>query len=168
MRTTIGILALGLILAIGASSAQADTSTPTFACTTCSNIPTAPDVTFPSPSIQMSWDNITDFLTLASGDLPTDTYTWSNSLSISTQGPEVADYFLSITDVTTGDFAAALGSIGIDDPFFSGFTDSGTLTFSTPGGGGGGTNPVPEPGSIVLLLAGISTMLATRKFRTQT
>jgi hypothetical protein len=166
VRRTFWIFAVGFILVMGVSSAQADTSTPTFSCITCEYLPTAPDVTFPSPSIQETWaNNITDFIGLAAGDTPTDTYTWSNSLSPDGSSPELADYFLTITDVTTGDNGSAIGMIGIGDPFFMGFSDGGTLTFSSSSGSGsGGSNPTPEPSSIGLLLAGIGTLLALRKF----
>src|SRR5271168_1209349 len=81
MRRTIWILAVGIILTIGVSSARADTYTATFACTVgCSDFPDPVDVTFPSPSILEVWDGVSDFVTLASGDQPGDTYTWSNTL----------------------------------------------------------------------------------------
>jgi hypothetical protein len=162
MRRTFWILAVGLILAIGVCSAQADTFTPTFTCTgSCVSTPTAGDVSFPSPSIDETWDNISVFIGLASGDNPSDTYTWSNGIMPGIEGPELADYTISITDVTTGDSQAAIGTIGIGDPFFTGFTDSGTLTFTSSSG----TTPTPEPSTVGLLLAGIGTLLATRKFR---
>jgi hypothetical protein len=162
MRRTFWILAVGFILAIGVSSARADTSsTPSFVCTgSCDSIPTAVDVSFPSPIIQETWGNITDFIGLAAGDAATDTYTWSNSLMPGLGGPEVADYIMSITDVTTGDNGSALGTIGIGDIFFNGFQDNGTLNFSTSSGG---TTPTPEPGTVGLLLAGIGALLVTRK-----
>jgi hypothetical protein len=160
MRTSFWILFVGFILAIGVPSAKADTSTPVFTCTSCESTPTAGDVSFPSPSIPETWDNITDFIGLAAGDAPSDTYTWSNSLMPGLEGPETADYLISITDVTTGDSGAAIGTIGIDNLFFMGFTDSGDLTFSTSSG----ITPTPEPDTVGLLLAGIGTLLATRKF----
>ena len=174
MRRTIWILAVGIILMIGVSSARADTYTATFACTgTCSDFPNPSDVTFPSPSILEMWNGVTDFVTLAAGDNPGDSYTWSNSLEAGTEGPEVLDYSLFITDVTTGDVEGTIGTVGTGDLFFTSFTDNGTLTFSSDGGNGGGigngggngNTPAPEPSSIGLLLSGIGTLLATRKFR---
>jgi hypothetical protein len=170
MRRTLWILAVGFILAIGVSSARADTSTPTFTCTgSCLDTPTAGDVSFPSPTINETWDDISIFIGLAAGDNPGDTYIWSNGLMAGIEGPEVADYIISITDVTTGDSEFATGTIGIGDPLFNGFTDNGTLTFSSSSGGGSGggsgNTPAPEPGTVGLLIAGIGTLLATRKFR---
>ena len=170
MRKALGILGLGLILAMGAFSAQADTSTPTFTCppTSCSDVVTASDVTFPSPSILESWDIVTDFVGLAAADKPTDTYTWENDIMQDGITPELADYFLSITDVTTGDVEGTIGTIGIDPLFFMGVQDSGTLTFSTSSGSGSGgsngNNPTPEPSTVGLVLAGIGALIAMRKF----
>ncbi len=177
MRRTIWILAVGFILTIGVSSARADTYTATFTCSgTCTDFPNPVDVTFPSPSILEMWDGVTDFVTLVAGDNPGDSYTWSNSLEAGTEGPEVEDYSLFITDVTTGDVEGTFGTVGTGDLFFTSFTDNGTLTFSSSGGsngggdgggngGGNGNTPAPEPSSIGFLLSGIGTLLATRKFR---
>jgi hypothetical protein len=167
MRRAFWILAVGLILTIGVTSAQADTFTPTFTCTgTCAATPTAGDVSFPSPSIFETWDNgvasIADILEMAAGDNPSDTYTWTNTLLPGVEGPGFADFSISITDVTTGDSESTAGTVGVGDPLFSSsLTDSGTLTFTSSGG----TTPAPEPSTVGLLLAGIGALIATRKFR---
>jgi hypothetical protein len=166
MRRTSWIFAVVFILAIGVSSAQAGTFTPSFTCTgTCMDTPTAGDVSFPSPSINETWaNNISDFIGLLSGDNPSDTYTWSNSI-LPDVSPALADYILSITDVTTGDGQAAIGTIGIGDPLFTGFSDSGTLTFLSSGG----TIPaVPEPSTwamMILGFVGIGTLAYRRQRR---
>ena len=167
MRRSFWMLAVGVILAIGVSSAQADTFTPSFTCTgICAATPTAGDVSFPSPSITETWDNgvanIAVTLGLAAGDNPTDTYTWTNTLLPGVEGPGLADFSISITDVTTGDSESTAGTVGIGDPLFTtSLTDSGTLTFSSSGGT---TTPTPEPSTVGLLLAGIGTLLAARRF----
>ncbi len=174
MRRTIWILAAGIILTIGVSPARADSYTATFACTvSCSDFPDPVDVTFPSPSILEVWAGVSDFVTLAPGDNPGDTYTWSNTI-LGNGDPALADYTLSITDVTTGDSPFVTGEIGEGEPLETSETDTGTLTFSCDScsggsgggnGGGNGNTPAPEPSSIGFLFAGIGTLVATRKFR---
>ena len=159
MRRAFWIFAVVFILPIGVSSARADTFTPTFSPASAS----AGDVSFPSPSIFETWDIVSDFVSMGSGDLPNDMYTWSNSILQDGITPELADYSLSITDVTTGDTGVASGMVGIGDPLFMGFSEGGTLTFSPSGG----TTPaVPEPSTWALMLlgfAGISFMAYRQK-----
>lgn len=164
MRKATWILALGYILAIGVPSAWADDFTPTFTCTTCADIPTAGEVSFPSPGILELWStaeaNVQDFITLAPGDNPGDIYTWSNNLIPDPQ-PGLADYLLSITDVTTGDTESASGMVGVGDPLFTtSVLDEGTLTFTPVK-----STVAPEPGTIGLIFVGIGSLLAARKRR---
>jgi hypothetical protein len=167
MRKALWIVALGLLLSVGVPTVRADGVTPEFACTSCSYLPTAGDVSFPSPSILEAWDtdeaNVEDFVMLAPGDSPSDMYTWSNTLS--PDGVGLASYTLSITDVRTGDSEAATGMVGDGDPLFeSSISDSGTLTFlSTGGTGGSGSTPAPEPSTAGLIVIGISALLAMRR-----
>ena len=166
MRRIFCILAVGLILAVGVSPAHADTFAPVFSCTSCGTLPTAGDVSFPSPSIIETWDNpvanIVASVDMASGDNPNDTYTWDNTLFPGAEGPGLADFSVSITDVTTGDAESISGTVGVGDPLFStSLEDSGTLTFSPSSG----PAPTPEPSTVLLLLSGIGSLLATRKFR---
>jgi hypothetical protein len=66
--------------------------------------------------------------------------------------PQLADWTLSITDVTTNDSAFESGMVGIDPLTFMSLADSGTLTFSassvTPG--------VPEPSTWAMMLVGFA------------
>ena len=156
MRRTSWVIAVGFILAIGFPSAKAGTFTPTFSCTgSCSSIPTAEDVSFPSPSILETWGNGSNItgMGLLSSDQPGDTYTWINSLVPGAEGPQVADFTLSITDVTTGDSQFATGTIGIGDPSFVGFSDSGTLTFLPSDST---VAAVPEPSTWALMILGFA------------
>ena len=149
MRRAFWIFAVVFILPIGVSSARADTFTPTFSPASAS----AGDVSFPSPSIFETWDIVSDFVSMGSGDLPNDMYTWSNSILPDGVMPQLADYSLSITDVTTGDTGVANGMVGIGDPLFMGFSESGTLTFSPSGGA---TPAVPEPSTWAMMLIGFA------------
>jgi hypothetical protein len=152
MRKTFWIFPVVFVVAIGVSSAQAATTfTPVFTCPSgCVDTPTAQDVSFPSPSIFEQWANVGDVIFLAAGDQPSDTYTWINSI-IPDPNPALGDYVLSITDVTTGDSPFASGTAGVGGPIFTGFGDSGTLTFSPSGG----TTPgVPEPSTWAMMLVG--------------
>jgi hypothetical protein len=162
MRKATWILALGFIVAV-APSAWADDFTPTFSL---ADVTSGGNVSFPSPSISETWSNseanVGDFITLASIDNPGDVYTWSNTLSPDAD-PNLADYTLSITDVTTGDTQLAIGMVGIGDPLFeSTLSEDGTLTFTPVGTG---TAPTPEPGTLGLVFAGVGGLLAARKRR---
>jgi hypothetical protein len=145
-----------MALTIRASTLGAATYTATFACTSCAALPTASNVTFPSPMIVESWDtadaNVTNEVDLLAGDNPGDTYTWENDL-LPDPTPELADYDLTITDTTTGDSEVVSGTVGIGDPMFQGGTDTGTLTFS----------PTPEPSMTACMLAGVGALLLTKK-----
>jgi PEP-CTERM motif len=159
MRRAFWIFAVVFILPIGVSSARAGTFTPTFSPASASAV----DVSFPSPNIFEHWDIVSDLVIMGSGDLPNDTYTWNNSILPDGVIPQLADYSLSITDVTTGDTGVANGMVGIGDPLFMGFSESGTLTFSPSGGA---TPAVPEPSTWAMLIlgfAGIGFMAYRRK-----
>jgi PEP-CTERM motif len=157
MRRSFWIFAAVFNLAIGVPSAQAVTFTPTFSPASAS----AGDVSFPSPTIFENWDIVSDSLMLAAGDHPGDTYTWSNSILPDAMFPsELADYTLSITDVTTGDSPSVFGTVGINDLFFMGFGESGTLTFNPV------ASAVPEPSTwamMILGFAGIGAMTYRRR-----
>jgi PEP-CTERM motif len=155
-------------LAIGVSSAQAATTyIPTFTCTgNCDTIPTAGAVSFPSPIIFETWF-VSSLVGIDLGplDLPTDTYTWNNTIMFpGIESQFVADWTLSITDVTTGDSPIETGTVGIGDPEFMGFSDSGTLTFVPSGGT---TSGVPEPSTWAMMLLGFAGLgfLAHRRRR---
>jgi hypothetical protein len=140
-------------LAIGVCSAQAATTyIPTFTCTgNCDTIPTAGAVSFPSPIVFENWF-VSSIVGIDLGplDLPTDTYTWINSIEPDPV-PQLADWTLSITDLTTGDAPSESGTVGVDPITFMSFADSGTLTFLPSGG----TTPgVPESSTWAMMLLG--------------
>ncbi len=163
MRKAIWVVpVLLLFAAIGAPNAYADSYTPTFTCTdTCVSLPTAPAVSFPSPTtIQETWDTLVFTLTLASPDAFGDTYMWENTYSISTAAL-ASGIDISIIDETTGLTSSYSAGYGGLNPFPLGgtpITDTGVLTFSAVS--------TPEPGTSSLMLIGIGllgSMVVMRK-----
>lgn len=156
MRKTLWLIpVLLLFVAIGAPNAHADLFHPTFTCTgTCSVAPpTAPNVSFPSPtSITETWFVIGVFtapisLTLPATDSPADIYQWQNTNDILATPPFIT---LKITDLNNGVVTSVTETFNVS---FARFTDSGNLTFT----------PVPEPGTVSLMLLGIGLVAAMRK-----
>jgi len=146
---SIGLLGL---LCLGASNAHADSYTAIFTCTYCSFKPTAPDVSFPSPTtIMETWDGYSMAVPLPSPDLPTDTYIWN--VDGGANASYDFDYSLAfvIYDATTG-----IPSIVYEDPAISppSLTDQGYLTFLAD-------SPIatPEPSSALLLGIGLLGLL---------
>jgi hypothetical protein len=155
-RALLAVLAFVLL----AAPAFADTTyTVTFTCTGFCNFPVptgSMEVSTANPEIPIfiyfseSWDGWALFGSpplILDPDLPTDTYTWSNSID------EVGDYdemIVSVYDVSNGTY----GVNSIQAPGYGpnnlieGFTDTGDLIFSTP-----------EPVTLVLVIIGFMGML---------
>jgi hypothetical protein len=151
MRKSLWIILVVLVVAVGAPIAHADSFTATFTCNApCTSTPTAPTVSFPSPTtITETWAGFSASIPLAAGDLPTDTYTWSNQLL-----DLIAGNFIDFTilDANTGDHP----DVTISTPFrLIPAVDSGTITFTTVA--------APEPGTVGLMLLGIGSVFALRK-----
>lgn len=145
----------GLLLfaMIGAPNARADSYTPTFTCTgTCSTagLPTAPDVSFPSPTeITITWGNAQP-LTFTDLGEPTDSYTWFDQTSVN-DGEVVENAY--VDDVTTNEFQSHTG-FAFDSPVGQ---ETGTLTFSPA------SAATPEPSPAILLLLGAGLIFLMRK-----
>jgi len=147
-----GFLPLLLLFSFnGAPSAQADSYAPTFTCTSppspsCASLPTAPDVSFPGHTLDVTYDSTSLFsivLTLASGDSPSDTYDWYAYVN---SADSVNDF--EIVDTSTGDDE----SVGVVSKSFT-LSEEGTLTFVS----------TPEPSSFALLLLGVGMVVVMRK-----
>ena len=109
--------------------------------------PTAPDVSFPGPTLVITWNSQTFDLTLPSDWSDTDAnVVWgaSNGLFIA-YDPEHLFEQEPFTFISTS------------LPSGEGISEGGPLTF-TPG-----TVPAPEPGTSVLMLLGIGVLLVARK-----
>jgi hypothetical protein len=144
MRKSLWIILAVLFVAIGAPNAHADSFAPTF-----TGGPTAPDVTFPSPTLTISFDGITFTIVLGSADLPGDQYTWTEASFPDGLG---GDNLFNVRDVTTNDFQGD----EVDTDFRTS-GGSGNLTFTST------SVAAPEPSSVALLLLGIGLVFAMRK-----
>jgi hypothetical protein len=149
------ILVTLLMVVVAAPNAYADSSPVTFTCNApCTSVPTAPNVTFPSPTLVITWDTVSVDIPLNFADAPSDTYTWSAQIVHDSVGPAGGLGF-SILDVTTGDFFSGFPPIilSISPPNAS---DSGTLSFTS-------VAATPEPSSLALMLSGVGLVFAMRK-----
>ena len=153
MRKTISVILTLLIGAIVAPCAHADTVT--FTCTQdCPvgvAVPTAPDVTFSSPMLVITFDNQTLDLTLPPQDSDGDTYLWftSNNYFIISDTDQAFDLGGDVADDSGGNLA---GDAVVEDM-------GGDLSFNNT------TPPVvsPEPGTVSLGLIGMGLVLLMRK-----
>lgn len=150
MKKYLWIIVL-LFVVIGTPNAYATSYTATFTCAgSCvGGTPTAPDVSFPSPTtITESWDGFTATFALSAPDLPSDMYLFFNDAF-----PDSATtftYTLQILDTTDGtppDGVFATGQLGTSQSV--GAFDSGTLSFSA---GSGGT---PEPATWIYAITAV-------------
>jgi hypothetical protein len=155
MRKALWMILTLLLGAIVAPCVRADsvTFTCTADCPTGVAVPTAPNVTFPSPELVISFDNQTLDLTLPSYDLDSDSYTWFTSNN---------EFIISDTSQTTH---FDLGADVADD---SGGNDPGDVVVEDMTGNLSFNNttppvPTPEPRTVTLMLVGIGLVLVMRK-----
>lgn len=147
MRRTKWIVLILLLVVVAAPCVRADSVT--FTCTgdngfggVCQEAaPTAPDVTFPGPTLEISWytaANPSPFaVTLPSAWLDTQSYTWFAS----------NDFFFITNLSLQQTLTTAITSTYL--PGDVGLSEFGTLTF-TPG-----TVAAPEPSTSAMLLLGV-------------
>jgi len=147
MRKSLWILVLlaGVVVAPNAhGQTDADVS---FTCATaCVSMPTDPLVTFPSPTIPITFFSETFSMTLDPSDKPTDTYTWD-------VGSSGSSWYFEIDDDTDGIFDRGpwyeIGGFGA--PYGNGDVDFTCL-------------PTPEPSSGSLMLLGVGIAFLAWKF----
>ena len=146
MRKSVWIILTVLLVAVGAPNAHADSFSVTF--TGFTPEPTASDVTFPSPTLDIMWQGFTFLLTLPASSLPTDSYNWDGALGCGKIGGCEAHF--TIQDTTTGTFTTSITPV--PSTFAIG---RGNLTFT----------PVatPEPSSVALMLLGGGLVFVTRR-----
>jgi hypothetical protein len=153
MRKLLWIM-LALVVAGSAPVAHADSFAPSFSpsgvvdCPSCAiaGTPTAPDVTFPSPTLNIT-DQVVGFsVKLLPSSLPGDSYSWSTSI----------DFFGSSATMTIVDITQNTSVSDTESLCFCTFVNEfGSLTFT----------PVaaPEPSSVALMLLGIGMVFLLRK-----
>ena len=139
------VLLLGVVLV--PTTARADSyADASFTCTgSCVDVPVDPPVTFPSPTIPVSFFGQTFSITLNQLDQDTDIYTWS----IVTSG---SDWSFLIDDITKD-------LLDLGPSYVIG--NSGTPY----GNGGVYFTSTPEPSSGILLLLGAGLMFLAWKFK---
>ena len=144
MRKSLWIMLAVMVVAVGAPNAHADSFSVTF---TGTPTPTASDVTFPSPTLDIMWQGFTFLLTLPSSSLPTDSYSWGSCRSCGPTGGAVINIFDANTNINTFSTEAAVPTTFL--------LDAGPLTFT----------PVaaPEPSSVALMLLGVGLVFVMRK-----
>jgi phospholipase/lecithinase/hemolysin len=157
MRRPLRMILAVLFMALGVPSSHADSFTPIFTCfTACAATPTAPDVSFPAPLVMdVTWENMVFDFSLPSSSQPTGISGWelvtpaafsqsgSASFTISPGGTfitVVVPFLFQLDDNNN-----CLNCHIIED---------GTLQFAPAG-----ASSVPEPSSVVLMLAGIGFLL---------
>ena len=151
MRKSFWIFLAALVMAVGAPNAHADTLPATFTCGICvGGTPTAPDVLFPAPVVDVTWNDLLFHLTLPSSDLATDSYQWSGHTT--SGGGEIFLQDFTIHDLTNGTEVNMVHDTGkgVIAPL-----DGGTLVFAAVA--------APEPSSYALMLLGVGLVLVMRK-----
>ena len=163
MRRPLRMILAVLFAALGVPSSHADSFTPIFTCfTACAATPTAPDVSFPAPLVMdVTWENMVFDFSLPSSSQPTGISGWelvtpaafsqsgSASFTISPGGTfitVVVPFLFQLDDNNN-----CLNCHIIED---------GTLQFAPAE-----ASSVPEPSSIVLMLAGIGFLLMVMRKR---
>jgi PEP-CTERM motif len=156
MRKAYWIILAVLFLAIRVPNLNAQVYDVSFTCTAASCVaPTAPPVSFPSPTIDVTYPGLgTPFdlsLSLVPGWMPSDSYTWFER---ETGGPPY-NYTFTLEDTTQAS-EIFLGQAGFASPQPAA-DDQGSVRF---------TVVTPEPSSLVLMLSGVGLlglMMAMRK-----
>ncbi|HVN07463.1 MAG TPA: PEP-CTERM sorting domain-containing protein [Patescibacteria group bacterium] len=148
MRKAIWILALAVAV-LYVPTARADGFDASFTCdSACSDVPTDPYVTFPGPTIPISFLGQSFSMTLNLFDKAGDQYAW-------TIGIKGTAWYLIITDLTNGlsDFGQSF-SFGGNAPFGGGTVHFDNLPANAP-----------EPSSTELLLLGVGMLFAVWKLK---
>jgi len=136
-----------LLVAIGAPAAHADSVTFTV-LVGGAPAPTALDVTFPSPTLDITWQGVAFVLTLPSSSLSTDSYIWDSNETCTPSCTAKID----VLDQTNFSFTSS-SSPAVPLSFSTG---AGDLTF-TP------VTTAPEPSPVALMLLGVGLVFVMRK-----
>jgi hypothetical protein len=156
MRKSFWIILTVLLVVIAAPCVQADTVT--FTCTGDNNTggacveaaPTAPNVTFQGPTLEITWftaENPSPFAI----KLPTDWHDTDSFFWLASNNQ------FGISDANHPFDFEATAAINTNLPGFGGLSEFGTLGFAP------GTVAAPEPGTATLMLLGLGLALMMRK-----
>src|SRR5258707_1117910 len=140
------VLCLIFALSFAAPNAHADSYSATFTVSGfLVTAPTALDVTFPSPTLDITWLGLAFTVTLPSSSLFTDSYFWGNS---KTCFLDVCSTQIEIINLTHPSLASSNGQ-SVPRSFS---VASGSLTFTSVA--------TPEPSSLALMLSGVGLVRA--------
>jgi hypothetical protein len=166
MRKSLWIVPVLLLsAAIGVPNAHADSFRPTFITLSCLGAclpqPTAPDVSFPSPTtITVTWNGFIFLLPLPAPTSPTDSFGWSmewHNIDPSCLSSCAGEAIASLRDgIAPFSESVTLLNVSSPGPLSSEVLDSGQLFFAP-------VVATPEPSSFALMFAGIWVLLVMRK-----
>jgi hypothetical protein len=145
VKKSLQIIAL-LFVVIGTPNAHATPSKVTFTCAglCAGGTPTAPDVSFPSPTtITETWDGFTLTFTLAAPDSPKDMYIFANAAG--PDSPSTYFYLSQIIDLTNGNISGLFAQN--QSLPTAAITDFGTVSFT------------PEPSTWIYAITGVGFLL---------
>jgi len=145
MRKSLWIILAVLLVTIAAPNAHADSFSVTFTSQFGHPPPTAMDVTFPSPTLDITWQGIAFTVAFPSSFLPGDSYGWGTQASGTNVTMFIEDFTVGLPFIFSDIVSVPAGFVH----------DAGNLTF-TP------TVAAPEPSSIALMLLGIGLVLVMR------
>ena len=153
-RTLGAVACLVFALSFAANNAHADTFTPVFNTTGClagpCPLPTAPEVTFPSPTtMTVTLFGLSELVIIPTGFPPGDTYTWiATRLTIKSTPPFL---IFEYGDLTNGNASRPFTCESSADRSCGEFTFVPVATAT------------PEPTSLALMLSGVGLLFAKRK-----
>jgi hypothetical protein len=164
-------IVLLLFAALGAPNAYAQTYSPIFTCTgICGSLPTATDVSFPSPtSITVTWESMIYTLALPSPDQANNYYVWTTYLfptNTNLYPPCIGNVLLTcsqldISDANNGITNYVNEQVCASCVFTAPAYQTGEIIIGTP-------VITPEPGTSGLMFLAMGLMIVMRKVIAQT